>query len=194
MQQVPIKLKNKAKNLCSVCRCYCTEISPELQECLSEIHRLHRRCSTVTDTFLHTETSTVERKCRVEGTKTHGCDLFRSFEAKWELKVKGTLVNTAASRSRPRHIFFSARAVSSMASLGSLGGGIFRSVGSTPHTSLAYSVMVLSLENFPVAAMFLITILVHSFGFLEKKKEKQHLKSTLLFSKLSYKVLPKKHF
>lgn len=76
-------------------------------------------------------------------------------------------------RSDPHHIFFSARAVSSMASLGSLGGGIFRSVGSTPHTSLAYSVMVLSLENFPVAAMFLITILVHSFGFWGEEKRKK---------------------
>lgn len=62
------------------------------------------------------------------------------------------------------HIFFMALTVSSMASRGSLGAGIFKSVGSTPHTSVAYSVMVRSLENFPVAAMFLITILVHWTG------------------------------
>lgn len=50
-------------------------------------------------------------------------------------------------------------------SRGSLGGGILTSDGSTPQISRAYSVMVRSLENFPEAAMFLITVLVHSFGF-----------------------------
>lgn len=86
------------------------------------------------------------------------------------------------------HHFLSARAVSSMASLGSLGGGIFRSVGSTPQTSLAYSVMVLSLENFPVAAMFLITILVHSFGFWWTWSISKSSKNTLL---LPFHFVPK---
>lgn len=50
-------------------------------------------------------------------------------------------------------------------SLGMLGGGIFTAEGSTPQISLAYSVIVLSLENLPEHAMFLITFLVHSLGF-----------------------------
>lgn len=50
-------------------------------------------------------------------------------------------------------------------SLGMLGGGIFTADGSTPQISLAYSVIVLSLENLPEHAMFLITFLVHSLGF-----------------------------
>lgn len=48
---------------------------------------------------------------------------------------------------------------------GSFGGGILTSDGSTSQISQAYSAMVRSLENFPEAAMFLITILVHSLGF-----------------------------
>lgn len=55
--------------------------------------------------------------------------------------------------------------LSSPTSLGTLGGGIFRSEGSTFQMSLAYSLMVLSLENFPEDAMFLMTILVHSLEF-----------------------------
>ncbi len=50
-------------------------------------------------------------------------------------------------------------------SRGSLGGGILTSDGSTPQISRAYSAMVRSLENFPEAAIFLMTFLVHSFGF-----------------------------
>ncbi|KAF3845247.1 hypothetical protein F7725_008410 [Dissostichus mawsoni] len=65
-----------------------------------------------------------------------------------------------------------ARAFSTTASRGSFGGGIFRSVGCTPHTSVAYSLIVRSLENFPVAAMFRITIFVHSFGFCYGQNKK----------------------
>lgn len=47
-------------------------------------------------------------------------------------------------------------------SRGRLGGGIFLTDGSTPQISWAYSMMVLSLENLPEHAMFLMTFLVHS--------------------------------
>lgn len=55
------------------------------------------------------------------------------------------------------------------ASRGSLGGGIFRSEGSTCQMSRAYSLMVRSLENLPAAAMFLMTILVQALEFCEEK-------------------------
>lgn len=58
--------------------------------------------------------------------------------------------------------------LSSATSRGSLGGGIFRSDGSTCQMSRAYSLMVRSLENLPAAAMFLITFLVHALEFCER--------------------------
>lgn len=59
--------------------------------------------------------------------------------------------------------------ISSATSRGTLGGGILRSEGSTFQISRAYSLMVLSLENFPEAAMFLMTSLVHSLVFCKKE-------------------------
>lgn len=56
---------------------------------------------------------------------------------------------------------------------GSFGGGIFTPDGSTPQMSLAYWAMVRSLENFPDAAMFRITILVHSLGFCTQTNKQQ---------------------
>lgn len=53
---------------------------------------------------------------------------------------------------------------------GRLGGGIAVAEGSTPQISRAYSVMVLSLENLPEQAMFLITFLVHSRGSWEEER------------------------
>lgn len=47
--------------------------------------------------------------------------------------------------------------------------------GSTPQISRAYSVMVLSLENLPEHAMFLMTFLVHSRGSWEEERQCQHL-------------------
>lgn len=46
--------------------------------------------------------------------------------------------------------------------------------GSTPQISRAYSVMVLSLENLPEHAMFLMTFLVHSRGSWEEERQCQH--------------------
>lgn len=56
------------------------------------------------------------------------------------------------------------------ASRDSLGGGIFRSEGSTFQMSRAYSLMVRSLENLPAAAMFLITILVQALEFCKEEE------------------------
>lgn len=58
-------------------------------------------------------------------------------------------------------------------SRGMLGGGIFVADGSTPQISWAYSVMVLSLENLPEHAMFLMTFLVHSRGSWEEERQCQ---------------------
>lgn len=46
--------------------------------------------------------------------------------------------------------------------------------GSTPQISRAYSVMVLSLENFPEHAMFLMTFLVHSRGSWGEQRQSQN--------------------
>ena len=45
--------------------------------------------------------------------------------------------------------------------------------GSTPQISRAYSMMVLSLENLPERAMFLMTFLVHSRGSWEEERQCQ---------------------
>lgn len=45
--------------------------------------------------------------------------------------------------------------------------------GSTPQISWAYSVMVLSLENLPEQAMFLMTFFVHSRGSWEEGRQGQ---------------------
>lgn len=57
---------------------------------------------------------------------------------------------------------------------GSLGEGNFMLDGSTPQISRAYWEIVLSLENFPAAAMFRITTLVHSLGFCKGSKHHQN--------------------
>lgn len=46
--------------------------------------------------------------------------------------------------------------------------------GSTPQISRAYSVMVLSLENLPEHAMFLMTFLVHSRGSWQEERQSQY--------------------
>lgn len=54
--------------------------------------------------------------------------------------------------------------------------GIFIVDGSTPQISLAYSVIVLSLENLPEEVMFLVTFLGHSLGFCKEAKAMLNLR------------------
>ena len=54
--------------------------------------------------------------------------------------------------------------------LASLDKEIFRSEGSMFQMSLAYSLIVRSLENFPEAAMFLSTIMFQAFGFCKQHR------------------------
>lgn len=56
--------------------------------------------------------------------------------------------------------------------------------GSTPQISRAYSVMVLSLENLPEHAMFLMTFLVHSRGSWQEERQCQNLLLPLALSQL----------
>lgn len=57
--------------------------------------------------------------------------------------------------------------------------------GSTPQISRAYSVMVLSLENLPEHAMFLMTFLVHSRGSWEEERQYQQSVPHLALSQLA---------
>lgn len=88
----------------------------------------------------------------------------RSYRAGGEMRVRAAGLGTLPSFSSPLCL---------RQSRGMLGGGILVEEGSTPQISWAYSVMVLSLENLPEQAMFLMTFFVHSRGSWEEGRQGQ---------------------